>query len=192
MKTGLLFGTFNPIHNGHLVIAEYFSEFTDLKEVWIIVSPHNPLKNEKELLDDKRRLKMARLALGNNEKIKVIDVEFSLSRPSYTINTLSHLKSKFPEKKFVLLIGEDNLQTFDKWKDYDKILKQYSVYTYPRPEAKRTKFHSHKKVRLFKDVPLMNISATFIRKAIAQNKNVQYMVPNKAWHFIQKNNLYKK
>jgi nicotinate-nucleotide adenylyltransferase len=192
VKIGLLCGTFNPIHNGHLVIAEYFSEFTDLNEVWIVVSPLNPLKKEKKLLDDTFRLKMAKLALDKNKKIKANDVEFKLPRPSYTINTLTYLRANFPRNEFVLIIGEDNLQTFDKWKDYKKILEQFSVYTYPRPDTRETKFHGHKKIKLFKDVPLMNISATFIRKAISQNKNVQYMVPEKAWHFIQKKNLYKK
>jgi nicotinate-nucleotide adenylyltransferase len=192
MKAGLLFGTFNPIHNGHLVIAEYFSEFTDLDEVWIVVTPHNPLKLQPSLLKDIHRLKMANLAVGKSKKIKVSDVEFHLARPSYTINTLSHLRTKFPKYNFVLIIGEDNLQTFDKWKDYKKILEEFEVYTYPRPDTSKTKFHRHKKIKLFTDVPLMNISATFIRHAIAKGKNVQYMIPEKVCSYIAKMKFYRK
>jgi nicotinate-nucleotide adenylyltransferase len=192
MKVGLLFGTFNPIHVGHLVIAEYFSEFTDLDEVWIVVSPHNPLKSQKELLDDKTRLSIVKLAIGKSKKIKVSDVEFSLSRPSYTYNTLAHLKQKFSKHNFILLMGEDNLQNFDKWKNFNKILKEFKIYTYPRPNSKTSKFHRHKNVKVFSDAPLMDISATFIRNAIAKHKNVKHMLPEKVWSYIQKKKLYSK
>jgi nicotinate-nucleotide adenylyltransferase len=191
MKIGLLFGTFNPIHNGHLVIAGYFSEFTDLDEVWIVVSPHNPLKSSPSLLQDLYRLQLVRLAVGINKKIKVSDVEFTLQRPSYTINTLVHLKAKFPKHNFTLIIGEDNLENFDKWKDYKKILDDFKVYTYPRPHSSKTKFHRHSKVKLFKDVPLMDISATFIRRAIAEGKDVRYIMPPAVWEYITKNKFYK-
>ena len=190
MKIGLLFGTFNPVHNGHLVIAGYFSEFTDLNEVWIIVSPHNPLKSQPSLLEDIHRLKLVQLAVGKSKKIKVSNVEFKLSRPSYTLNTLMHLKAKFPKDKFVLIIGEDNLETFDKWKDYKKILEGFELYTYPRSDVSKTKMHKHAKVKLFKDVPLMNISATFIRNAIAQGKDVRYMMAPSVWKYISDKKFY--
>jgi nicotinate-nucleotide adenylyltransferase len=192
MKVGLLFGTFNPIHVGHLVIAEYFSEFTDLDEVWIIVSPHNPFKSEKDLLDDKLRLQMAKLAIGKSKKIKVSDIEFTLSRPSYTYHTLLCLQEKYRKHNFVLLMGEDNLQHFDKWKDFKKILDEFRIYTYPRPHSTKSKFHGHKKVKVFSEAPLMDISSTFIRNAIAKRKNVMHMLPKEAWAFIQKKKLYKK
>jgi nicotinate-nucleotide adenylyltransferase len=192
MKIGLLFGTFNPIHMGHLVIAEYFAEFTDLDAVWIVVSPHNPLKSQKELLDDNLRLQLVKIAVNKRKKIKVTDVEFALPRPSYTYHTLIHLEKKFRKHQFVLIIGEDNLENFSKWKDFDKILDEFEVYTYPRPNSRKTKFHRYKNVTLFSDVPLMNISATFIRKSIARGKNVESMVPSKVWSFIRKAKLYKK
>ena len=191
MKVGLLFGTFNPVHNGHLVIAGYFSEFTDLEEVWMIVSPHNPLKSSSSLLEDVERLKLVQLAIGRNKKIRAVDVEFKMPRPSYTINTLQHLEAKYSEHKFVLILGEDNLETFAKWKDYKKILEGFSVYTYPRPHARKSNLHRHPKVKLFKDVPLMDISATFIRKSIAQGKDVRYMMPAAVWNRIMKMGFYR-
>jgi nicotinate-nucleotide adenylyltransferase len=160
--------------------------------VWIVVSPHNPLKSQKELLDDKTRLSIVKLAIGKSKKIKVSDVEFSLSRPSYTYNTLAHLKQKFSKHNFILLMGEDNLQNFDKWKNFNKILKEFKIYTYPRPNSKTSKFHRHKNVKVFSDAPLMDISATFIRNAIAKHKNVKHMLPEKVWSYIQKKKLYSK
>jgi nicotinate-nucleotide adenylyltransferase len=192
MKVGLLFGTFNPVHVGHLVIAEYFSEFTDLDEVWMVVSPHNPLKSQKELLEDKTRLSMTRLAVGKSKKIKVSDIEFNLSRPSYSYNTLTYLKQKFPKHNFILLMGEDNLQHFDKWKNFGKILDEFKVYTYPRPDSKTSKHHRHKNVKVFSEAPLMDISATFIRIAIAKRKNIKHMLPEKVWSYIRQKKLYSK
>jgi nicotinate-nucleotide adenylyltransferase len=192
VKIGLLFGTFNPIHNGHLVIAGYFSEFSDLDEVWFIVSPHNPFKAQPTLLQDKERLKIVKLAVEKSKGIKVSDVEFSLTRPSYTINTLTYLQTKYPKVDFVLLMGEDNLSTFSKWKDYKKILNDVEVYTYPRPDIPKTKLHRHKKVKLFSDAPVMHLSSTFIRESIAAGKNVRYMLPEKVWTYITKKKFYRK
>ena len=190
VNVGLLFGTFNPIHVGHMVIAEYFSEFADLYEVWIVVSPHNPLKRQKDLLDDKERLHLVKLSIGKNKKIKASDIEFSLSRPSYTYNTLTHLKKTFPKHNFVLLMGEDNLQNFDRWKNFDKILKEFNIYAYPRPDSKSSRFHKHKNVKVFSEAPLMDISGTFIRNAIANGKSVRYMLPEKVLAYITKRKLY--
>lgn len=133
MKTGLFFGSFNPIHNGHMVIANYFAEFSDLKQVWFVVSPHNPLKPAGSLLNDFQRLQLVELAIGDYRKMKVSKIEFGLPKPSYTINTLTHLQEKFPQHEFVLIMGSDNLHTFHKWKNYEQILEYFSIYIYPRP-----------------------------------------------------------
>jgi nicotinate-nucleotide adenylyltransferase len=124
-KVGLFFGSFNPIHIGHLIIAEYMLEFTDLNELWFVVSPHNPLKEKKTLLADNHRLALVRIAIEDNPKFKVSDIEFKMPQPSYTSKTLAYLSDKYPNKEFVLLIGSDNLQTFHKWKNYEQIIKNY-------------------------------------------------------------------
>ncbi len=132
MKIGLFFGTFNPIHTGHLVIANYMANYTDLNKVWLVVTPHNPLKQKETLLKDHHRLMLTKLATEDNPKLKVSDIEFKLTQPSFTINTLLHLKEKYPVKEFVLIMGEDNLKTLHKWKNYEEIINQFSIYVYPR------------------------------------------------------------
>ena len=134
-KTGLFFGSFNPIHIGHLVIANYMLEFTDLDEVWFIISPHNPLKDKKTLLGDHHRYYMVNMAIEDNYRLKASNIEFNMPQPSYTIHTLAYLKEKYPDKNFILIAGSDNLPTFHKWKNYEEILKQYSLYVYPRLDA---------------------------------------------------------
>ena len=175
MKIGLLCGSFNPVHNGHMIIANYMAEFTDIEQVWMIVSPHNPLKPAGELLNDYQRLKMVELAIGNYKKIKSSDVEFTLSKPSYTINTLNHLKEKFPQHDFCLIMGSDNLDTLHKWKNYEMILADYEIYIYPRPASDGGQFKNHPGIK-FVDAPMMEISATFIRNAIKEKKNMQFFI----------------
>src|SRR5690554_7025159 len=137
MKVGLYFGTFNPIHVGHIIIANYVLENSDLDEVWMVVTPHNPLKKKSSLLEDYHRLQMIHLATETYEKLKPSDIEFKLSQPNYTINTLVHLKEKFPKHQFSLIMGEDNLKSLHKWKNYELILRDYDIYVYPRiSEAK--------------------------------------------------------
>src|SRR6185436_11230929 len=176
MKIGLFFGSFIPIHSGHLVIAGYMSEFTDLDQVWLVVSPHNPLKLKNSLLQDYHRLSLVRAAIGHNRKLKASDIEFKLPKPSYTIHTLVHLSELHPEHHFVLILGSDTLSTLGKWKNYEQILEHYELYVYPRPGNNGGEFESHEKVKKV-DAPLMEISASFIRESIRNKKDVRYMMP---------------
>ncbi|MBI4932138.1 MAG: nicotinate-nucleotide adenylyltransferase [Bacteroidetes bacterium] len=179
MKVGLLFGSFNPIHIGHIAIAKYMAENTDLGQVWLVVSPHNPLKEKKSLADAKKRLTQVRKSIGRNPKIKVSDIEFGLPQPSYTIHTLEFLNKKYSKKKFTLIIGLDNLISFHKWKDYKKILKKFEVYVYPR----KTSFNKNILSRLWKypnvtffNAPLIDVSSTFIREQMMRRKNVKKLL----------------
>ena len=189
MKIGLFFGSFNPMHIGHKVIASYMVEFSDLQQVWFVVSPQNPIKQKQSLLDQYHRLMIIRMEVEDNPKLSASDIEFNLSKPSYTIDTLMHLKEQFPKNDFALIIGSDNLQNFHKWKKYEQILADYSVYVYPRPgiEINRT----HQNIHIVDDVPQMEISASFIRNSIKQGKDVSYLMPEKAWQYIDEMNFYK-
>jgi nicotinate-nucleotide adenylyltransferase len=190
MKVGLFFGSFNPIHTGHLIIANYMASFTGLDEVWLIVSPHNPLKNKKSLSNSYDRLEMARLATENALRLKVSDIEFGLPQPSYTIDTLAFLEEKYPEKSFTLLMGADNLASFKKWKNYEVLLNNYALYVYPRPGIDLAEWRNHPAVTIT-DTPLMELSSTFIRKAIKEKKNVQYFLPDSVLAFIESKNMYR-
>jgi nicotinate-nucleotide adenylyltransferase len=190
IKTGLFFGSFNPVHNGHMIIAGYISEFTDLEQLWFVVSPHNPLKLKHTLLQDYHRLTLVKTAIGSNRKMKASDIEFKLPKPSYTIHTLAYLKEKHPDHEFVLIMGSDNLKSLHKWKNYEQILEQSFIYVYPRKESSETDFDNHPKVK-FIDAPVMELSSTFIRDAIKNKKDVRYMMPEKVWEFIDEMNFYK-
>ena len=203
MKVGLYFGTFNPIHVGHLIIANHMAEYADLDQVWMVVTPHNPLKKKSTLLDDYHRLQMVYLATEDFPKIRPSDIEFKLSQPNYTINTLVHLQEKFPSYDFSLIMGEDNLKSLHKWKNYEAILAHHDIYVYPRLEGKgqtdeviSTKeetvlFKKHPKIHMI-DAPVVEISSTFIRNNIKKGKNVQPLLPAKVWEYIDHNNFYKK
>ncbi len=191
MKIGLFFGSFNPIHNGHLVIASYMAEFTDLQQVWFVISPHNPLKEKNTLLQDVHRLALVKEGIGINNKLKASNIEFKLPQPSYTINTLVHLSEKYPQHEFVLIMGFDNLQTFDKWKNHEQILNGYELYIYPRHNFSCDKFIGHPKVKIT-DAPIMELSSSFIRKAIRDKKDVRYMMPESVYKYIDEMNFYKK
>ena len=191
MKIGLFFGSFNPIHNGHLVIAGYMAEFTDLDQVWMVVSPQNPLKTKNSLLKDIHRLALVNEAIGDYRKLKASNIEFKLPQPSYTINTLLHLTEKHPDNEFVLIMGMDNLQTLDKWKNYEEILNNYEIYVYPRHDFNGEKFINHPKIKMV-DAPVMEISASFIRKAIKDKKDVRYMMPESVYKYIIEMSFYKK
>jgi nicotinate-nucleotide adenylyltransferase len=191
MKTGLYFGSFNPIHVGHLVIAGYMTEFTDIDSVWFVVSPHNPLKEKHTLLADHHRLQMVRIAIEDNNKLKASDIEFGLPVPSYTIHTLAHIAEKYPERTFVLLMGGDNLQSFHKWKNYEFILDNYEIYVYSRPGHSESlpEIASHPNVKVV-DAPLMEISSSFIRDAIRNKKDIRYMLPEKVHQYVREMHFY--
>jgi nicotinate-nucleotide adenylyltransferase len=191
MRIGLYPGSFNPVHIGHMVIAGYMAEFAGLDEIWMVVSPRNPLKQTQDMLQDYHRLELVKLAIGDNKKIRASDVEFKLSKPSYTIHTVQHLKEKFPGDEFVLIVGEDNLQSFDKWKEHESLLSLCMFYVYPRLNVEKTKFHVHPKVKLVKEVPVMEISATFIRESIKNKKDVRYMVAEAVWNNIMDSGFYR-
>lgn len=176
MKIGLFFGSFNPIHVGHLIIANFMATQTDLQQVWLIVSPHNPLKMKNSLARDHDRLHWVQTAVADNPRLRASDVEFKLDKPSYTIDTLRVLNKKFPQHEFALIMGGDNLATLQKWKDYETILSDYAIYVYKRPRYELGALESHPHVRTF-DAPSMEISATFIRQCVAQGKSIQYLVP---------------
>ena len=191
MKTGLFFGSFNPVHVGHMVIAQYLAEFTDLQQVWFVVSPQNPLKPAASLLQDHHRFEMVRIAIGNYRKMKASKVEFGLPKPSYTINTLTYLQEKFPEHRFSLIMGSDNLATFKKWKHWEQILENYDMYVYPRQGSDGGPLKNHAKVT-WVDAPVIQISSTFIRKAILDKKDIRYMLPESVYEYLDEMNFYKK
>ncbi len=190
-KTGLYFGSFNPVHIGHLAIANYILEFTDLDEIWFVVSPQNPLKDKTSLLPDFQRLQMVNLAIGDFQKFKSSDIEFRLPQPSYTIHTLTYLSEKYPSRKFCLIMGADNLDNFAKWKNYKEIIGNYQLYVYPRPDSDGGSFREHANVN-WVDAPLMEISSSFIRNAIKEKKDVRYFLPEKVYEYITEMHFYEK
>ena len=196
MKIGLYFGSFNPIHIGHLIIANHVVENSTLDQVWMVVTPHNPLKNKNSLLDDFLRLELVFLATEDYTKIKPSDIEFKLAQPNYTVNTLAHLQEKYPKDTFSLIMGEDNLKSLHKWKNYEVILNNHEVYVYPRVNSiaiteENKAFKNNPKIH-FIDAPIVEISSTFIRENIQKKKNVQPLLPTKVWEYIDHNNLYKR
>jgi nicotinate-nucleotide adenylyltransferase len=201
-KIGLFFGTFNPIHVGHLIIANYMLNHTDLKEVWLVVSPQNPLKDKKTLLADHHRLAIVKVALEGQTKIKASDIEFSLSKPSYTVNTLAHLTEKYPKFIFSLIMGEDNLRTLHKWKNFEYILDNFDTYIYPRMVSEIEKqnginvgANQHlKNVKRIKniDLPIMQISASFIRESLKAKKDVRYWLTDPVYNYVKEMHFYEK
>ncbi len=204
MKIGLYFGTFNPIHVGHMIIANYMTEHVDLDQVWIVVSPQNPLKKKKTLLPDYHRLALVRAAIENDPKLTVSDIEFHLPIPSYTSTTLAYLKEKHPEHEFSLIMGEDNLRTFHKWYNHELILENHQLYVYPRVltvqelaareegTVEQNAFANHKNVVFCEDAPIMKISSSFIRKAISEGKDVRYLLTEPVHKYVEEMHFYKK
>ena len=189
MKVGLFFGSFNPIHIGHLIIANIMAETTDLKKVWMVVSPQNPFKPSKGLLHEFDRFDMVRAAVYDHYKIEASDVEFHLPKPSYTIHTLVHLSEKHPDKEFKVIIGEDNLKNFFNWKNHQRILEDYGLYVYPRPHTQPSDLKTHPNVRTI-DAPLLDISATFLRKCIRNHQSIRYLVPDVVEEMIRTRGFY--
>ncbi len=191
MKIGLFFGSFNPVHNGHLMLANYMVQTTDLNKVWLVVSPHNPLKDKKTLLGEYDRLNLINLAIENNPKLKASDIEFKLPQPSYTIDTLSYLKDKFPKHEFTLIMGSDNLATLHKWKNYQQLIEQYPIIVYQRRGFTKDPFPEVKTIQHIK-FPFIDISSTFIREQIKKGISVRYFMPDVVWQYIEEMKFYKK
>ncbi|MFO8053832.1 MAG: nicotinate (nicotinamide) nucleotide adenylyltransferase [Bacteroidales bacterium] len=188
-KTALFFGSFNPIHIGHLIIAGQMVENSDLDQVWFIVSPQNPFKKKKSLLKNHHRLNLVKEAIKDDWRFQANDIEFSLPQPSYTIHTLTVLAEKYPDKRFALIIGSDNLSSFHKWKNYREILEQYQIYVYPRFDHEPGELANHPSVHLV-DAPRMELSANMIREGIQKGKDMRYLISPGVYRYIQEMGLY--
>ncbi len=190
---GLYFGTFNPIHVGHLIIANHLVENSDLDEIWMVVTPHNPFKKKSSLLEDNHRLQLVDIATENYPKIKSSNIEFKLPQPNYTVHTLAHISERYPDDNFSLIMGEDNLKSFHKWKNYETILNHHHVYIYPRIGDGKTKnqFENHPKIHTV-NAPIVQISSTMIRNGIKNQKNIQALLSDAVWQYIDEMNFYKK
>ena len=191
LKIGLYFGTYNPIHIGHMAIANYMVEFTGIDQLWFVVSPQNPHKIKAKLLDDYQRLEMAHRAVEGDDRLRASNIEFNLPKPSYTVDTLAYLKDQYPNYEFVLLLGSDNLENFHKWKNYESIVENHGLIIYPRPGFDPSKVEVKKNVTIAKDAPLMEISASFIRNAIHSGKDVRHFLPSKVWEYLDEMNFYR-
>lgn len=192
-KIGLFFGSFNPIHIGHLILGNYILENSDMEELWFVVSPQNPFKDKKSLLNDHNRLDMVQLAVKNYPKMRASNVEFSLPKPSYTIDTLTYLKEKYPDYSFALIMGEDNLDSLPKWKNSEKLIADYQIIVYPRTfegEKKAHEYLQHENISLV-NAPIIELSATEIRKMIKEGKNVRPMLPPEVFDYLDGSNFYK-
>jgi nicotinate-nucleotide adenylyltransferase len=192
MKIGLYFGTFNPIHVGHLIIANHLVEYSNLDEIWMVVTPQSPFKKKKSLLDNIHRFALVDIATQEYPKIKPSDIEFKLPQPNYTVHTLAHISDTYPDKEFCLIMGEDNLKSFHKWKNYETILEHHHVYVYPRiSEGKGApQFENHSKIHKV-DAPIVQISSTMIRNGINDKKNIQPLLTKNVWQYIDEMNFYK-
>jgi nicotinate-nucleotide adenylyltransferase len=192
MKTGLFFGTFNPVHKGHIAIAKFMAEKTDLDEVWMVVSPQNPFKKNEDIISDTYRLEMLEIAIAGMKKIKVCDEELRMPKPSYTINTVEQLIKQAPHTSFVLIMGEDNITFFNKWKDYKKLINLCEIYVYPRASGEKCgsfNYLENKKIKKF-DFPLLPVSSTKIRNMISTGGQASEFLPNRILQYIIKRNLY--
>ena len=190
MKIGLFFGTFNPVHLGHLAIANYMVEYTDMNQIWFVVSPHNPHKLKENLLEDYHRLEMVHLAIGNDHRFRICDVEFRMPKPSFTIDTMVYLGEKFPSHEFALILGSDNLESFQKWKNNELLIKKFKRYIYPRMGNEHEEILKHENIQLV-NAPRMEISSSFIRNAISQGKDVRHFLPPKVYAYIDKMFFYR-
>lgn len=189
-RIGLFFGSFNPIHVGHLIIASQVVEQTDRDEVWFVVSPQNPFKRKASLLDQRQRLHLVRLAIGDDDRLRASDVEFGLPVPSYTVDTLAHLGERHPAHDFALIMGSDNLQSLPKWKNAPVLLDRYRMLVYPRPGFDGGALREHPAVRWL-DLPLLQISATFVRQAIAEGRSTRYLLPDPVYRYVEEMGFYR-
>ncbi len=190
MKVVLYFGSFNPVHIGHMAIANYVCEYADVDALWFVVSPHNPLKQKKSLLDSRMRFHLVELAIDDYPKMRASDIEFNLSLPSFTVHTLMHLRQKHPNYEFQLLMGADNLVSLHKWKNFEYLLENYPVWVYPRPDVPQEVWDRYPMVQRI-DAPLIEISSTFIRESIARGKDVRFYMPAPVSQYIEDMLLYR-
>ena len=188
-KVGIYSGSFNPIHHGHVMLANYLVEFSDLDELWFVVTPQNPLKKKEDLLDDDERLKMVQLAIGDDPRIHVSDIEMHLSTPSYTINTLTALSEQYPDSEFVFICGMDSLQNLKNWREYQKILDNYELLVFPREGYDGGELINYPSVTVLK-TPIIEISSTFIRQCIKEGRDVRHFMPEKAFEYMKEHRLY--
>ena len=189
---GLYFGTYNPFHIGHLIIANHLAEHTDLDEVWLVITPQSPFKKKKNMLEDHHRFEMVYRATEYYDKLKPSDVEFKLPQPNFTSKTLAELNDKHTDKNFALIMGEDNLVNFHKWKNHEHILKHHKLYICPRmTDAKIPKRFQDCKTIVMTDTPVMEISSTLIRQMIKSGKNAQPLLQHKVWEYIDEMNFYR-
>lgn len=192
LKIGLYFGSYNPIHIGHLAIANYMVEYTDIDQLWFVVSPQNPFKKKENLLADYHRLELVNRAIENDDRFRASNIEFNLPKPSYTIDTLTYLHERFPENNFSILMGSDNLDSFPKWKNSEIILENYGIIVYPRPGFEQSKVLDHKNITVVTEAPLMEISSSFIRKSIKAGKDIRHFMPQKSWEYLDEMNFYRR
>ncbi len=188
-KIGLFFGSFNPVHVGHMIIANFMVTNTDIDEVWMVVSPQNPLKDKASLANDYDRLHLVNLAIGSNTKIKASNIEFALPKPSYTVDTLVHLSEKHPQFEFILMMGGDNIATLHKWKNYEKILSNNKILVYSRPKYELGELAQHPNVSIVES-PLLDISASYIRESIKAGKSIQYLVTDEVFKYLNEHKMY--
>jgi len=187
---GLYFGSFNPIHIGHLAIANYMAEFTEIEQLWFVVTPQSPHKKKSGLLNDYDRLDLVKRAVAGDERFQVCDIEFYLPKPSYTADTLAYLSERNPTMNFRILIGSDNLKNFHKWKNYEAIINIYGLIIYPRPGYKNTRYKNHPNI-IEADAPQMDISSSFIRKAIKSGKDIRHFLPHNIWKYMDEKGFYR-
>lgn len=190
-KIGLFFGSFNPIHNGHLMLANYLAEYGGLDEIWFVVSPQNPFKDKKSLLADRHRLYMVEMAIKDDKRFQVCDIEFYMPQPSYTIDTLTRLQERHPNTDFYLICGMDNIESFKKWKNYEAILQYHHMMVYPRKGYSSNELVEHPSVTVV-EAPEIEVSSTFIRNAISEGKDVRYFVPKEVYKYIVDMHFYEK
>ncbi len=189
-KVGLYFGSFNPIHIGHMAIANYMVEFAQITQLWFVVSPQNPHKNKANLLEDYHRLEMVNRAVEGDDRLRASDIEFKMPKPSYTIDTLTYLKEKYPDYQFKIIMGADNLENLHKWKNYETLISNYQIIVYPRPGFSTSKYANNPNFEIV-DSPLMEISSSFIRKSINEGKDLRHFMPQTAWQYLDEMNFYK-
>ncbi len=189
MKIGLYFGSFNPIHIGHMIIANYIVEHTDIEQLWLVVTPHNPHKNKKSLAGNHDRLHMVNLAIEGNNKLKASNIEFNLPQPSYTIDTMTHLKERYQKHEFALVMGGDNLASLPKWKNYERLIENYQIYVYKRPTHEVTDLAEHPNITMC-EAPMLDISSSYIRKLIRDKNSIKYLVPDSVYKYLEGVTIY--